>query len=510
MDQGMAEAQALLVQQGRINTSVQQGLMGTLMVPFSRQVARLQRVVRQTAADEGKVADVVFEGVESELDRNVLERMTAPLEHLLRNAVVHGIEPVEARLVAGKPAAGTVRVRLQREGTQLAMEISDDGRGLDYLAIRAKAIERGLLRAEASLTDDELARFIFEPGFSTAGALTQSAGRGVGMDVVASEVKQLGGAVELRSSVGQGTRFTVRLPLSLALSQALMVQVGDETYALPLVAVEGTGRVPREAAQQAAGGGEASVDYADHSFRVRHLAGLIGLPVNVPEDVRHLPAVLVRLGEGVAGGERRAALVVDKLIGNREVVSKAVGPQLSSISGVAGATILPGGEVVLILDPAALVLDHARQRLLAEAEARQRPVHLAPEPADGGRLVMVVDDSVTMRRVAERLLLRQGYRVITAKDGLDAMALLQNEFPAAILLDIEMPRADGFEVAGFVRNSERLADTPIIMITSRSGDKHRNRAMALGVNRYLIKPYQEDELLHELRVLLQAREAALA
>lgn len=508
MDQGVNEAQALLLQQGRINSGVQQGLMGTLMVPFSRQVARLQRVVRQTAQEEGKFAEIRFEGVESELDRNVLERMTAPLEHLLRNAVVHGLEDPPSRTAAGKSQIGTVTVSLKREGTQLVMDIADDGKGLDLGAIRRKAIERGLLPVGADLGDDEVARFIFETGFSTAEALTQSAGRGVGMDVVASEVKQLGGSLELRSEAGQGTRFSVRLPLSLAISQALMVQVGEETYALPLVSIEGIGRIPCAVAQQAAGGDEVQFSYAGQDYRVRYLAELIDLPHAVPEDIRTVPAVLVRLGEGVAGGERRAALVVDQLLGNREVVSKAVGPQLSSISGVAGATILPNGDVVLILDPAALVIDRARRRLIAEAAASR--VALEKQSLQTGRLVMVVDDSVTMRRVAERLLQRSGYRVLTAKDGLDAIALLQHETPAAILLDIEMPRADGFEVAGFVRNNERISDTPIIMITSRSGDKHRARAATLGVNRYLIKPYQEDQLLHELRALLQAREAEAA
>jgi len=508
MDQGVNEAQTLLLQQGRINTGVQQGLMSTLMVPFSRQVGRLQRVVRQTAQEEGKFAYVQFEGVESELDRNVLERMTAPLEHLLRNAVVHGIETPDGRGKAGKPETGQVTVSLKREGTQLVMEIADDGRGLNFAAIRSKAIERGLLPAGADLGDDEVARFIFEAGFSTAETLTQSAGRGVGMDVVASEVKQLGGSLELRSVDGVGTRFTVRLPLSLALSQALMVKVGEEVYALPLVSIEGIGRVPRASAAIAAGGGDALFAYGGHDYRVRYLAELIDLPHHVPEDSRTLPVVLVRLGEGIAGGERRAALVVDQLLGNREVVSKAVGPQLSSISGVAGATILPSGEVVLILDPAALVIDRARRKLIAEAAA-SRAV-LERQQTQSGRLIMVVDDSVTMRRVAERLLQRSGYRVITAKDGLEAIAQLQTESPAAILLDIEMPRADGFEVAGFVRNNERISETPIIMITSRSGDKHRTRAATLGVNRYLIKPYQEEQLLHEIRALLQAKEAEAA
>lgn len=503
MEQSVDEAQVLLQQQARVGAAVQQGLMATLMVPFSRQVARLQRVVRQTAQEEGKYAEVVFSGVESELDRNVLERMTAPLEHLLRNAVVHGLETPEQRALAEKSPVGTVMVSLKREGTQLAMEIADDGRGLDFAAIRRKAIEKGLMPADAKLADEDVAQFIFESGFSTAGNLTQNAGRGVGTDVVASEVKQLGGALELRSVPGKGTRFIIRLPLSLALSQALMVAVGHESYALPLTAIDGIARIPVSLLAQASVEGALSFSYGGHDYRVRHLADLIDLPVTAPPaEARTVPAVLVRLGEGLGGGERRAALIVDGLLGNREVVSKAVGPQLSSISGVAGATILPNGQVVLILDPAALIVDRARRKLIAEAAARAAANAEGDEVDREGELILVVDDSITMRRVAERLLLRHGFRVLTAKDGLDAIALLQTETPSAILLDIEMPRADGFEVAGFVRNSERIAGVPILMITSRSGEKHRARAASLGVNRYLIKPYQEDQLMTEVRSVL--------
>ena len=502
MDQVVDEAQGLLLQQGRVNAAVQQGLMGTLMVPFSRQVARLQRVVRQTAQEEGKYAEAMFAGVESELDRNVLERMTAPIEHLLRNAVVHGLETPDQRARAEKSPIGSVMVSLKREGTQLLMEIADDGKGLDFAAIRRKAIEKGLMPADAQLADEDVAQFIFESGFSTAGSLSQNAGRGVGTDVVASEVKQLGGSLELRSVPGKGTRFVVRLPLSLALSQALMVGVGHETYALPLTAIDGIARIPVAMLAQSDVQGSLAFGYGGHDYRVRHLADLIDLPITPPPaDARTVPAVLVRLGEGLGGGERRAALIVDQLLGNREVVSKAVGPQLSSVSGVAGATILPNGQVVLILDPAALIVDRARRKLIAEAAARAAAAEAQAQDREG-ELIMVVDDSITMRRVAERLLLRQGFRVVTAKDGLDAIAQLQTESPAAILLDIEMPRADGFEVAGFVRNNERIAGVPIVMITSRSGEKHRARAASLGVNRYLIKPYQEDQLMAEVRSVL--------
>ena len=500
MDGLTSEAETLMLQQGRINTQVQQGLMSTLMVPFSRQVARLQRVLKQTASENGKQADIEFFGIESELDRNVLERMTAPLEHLLRNSVVHGLEDAQDRVIAGKSAIGMVRVSLRREGTQLLIELSDDGKGLDYNAIRNTAIKRGLMSADAELRDEEVAMFIFEPGFSTAKKLTQDAGRGIGMDVVASEVKQLGGTLELASNTGKGTRFLVRLPLNLAISQALLVEIGHDLFAIPLVSIEGIVRIGREQLDDLYREDGVLLPYAGHDYRVYHLGDFIGLPRSADGETKTVSAILVRLGEGLGSQERRVAVVVDALHGNREIVSKAVGPLVSSVTGVSGATILADGRVVLILDVSALALERNRRAALFVGK------HPAGQgAADAQNLIMVVDDSVTIRRVTERLLVKQGYRVITAKDGLDAMAKLQTEHPAAVLLDIEMPRADGFEVATFIRNSERIHKMPIIMITSRSGDKHRDRATQIGVNRYLIKPFQEEDLLRELRkVILEA------
>jgi chemosensory pili system protein ChpA (sensor histidine kinase/response regulator) len=503
MEDQLSGAETLLMQQGRVNTEIQTGLMATLMVPFSRQVQRLQRVVRQTAQESSKQADIVFEGIEQEMDRNVLERMVAPMEHLLRNSVVHGIEMPEKRKAAGKNEMGIIKVTLRREGTQLAIEVQDDGQGLNYDAIRKTAVERGLMAKGAKLRDQEVAMFIFEAGFSTAKVVTQTAGRGVGMDVVASEVKQLGGTLELSSEPGKGTRFMIRLPLSLALSQALLVGSGTEAYAIPLPTIESVARVQVDKLPDHLRDDGAPFIYGGQEYRVRTLATLLETPgYQLPDDVKTLPAVLVRLGEGLTGTDRRVAVVVDTLFGNREIVSKAVGPQVSAVQGLSGATILPDGRVVLILDIPALVTNRARRA--AVAEVAHEEVVAAPME-DERQMVMVVDDSITIRRVTERLLTRAGYRVVTAKDGLDAMTQLQTESPAVMLLDIEMPRADGFEVATFVRNNERIKGLPIIMITSRSGEKHRERAKQIGVDKYLIKPYQEDQLLSEVRDLLAAR-----
>ena len=503
LDTAGSEAEVLLQQQQRINTEVQQGLMGTLMVPFSRQVQRLARVVRQTSEQNGKQARVEFSGAESELDRNVLERMTAPMEHLLRNAVVHGVESPAERVGAGKPIEALIRVALRREGSQLLIEVQDDGRGLDLTAIRVQAVRRGLMRADAAVSDEDLARFIFEPGFSTAGALTQDAGRGIGMDVVAAEAKQLGGTVDVVSETGRGTRFRIRLPLMLTVSQALVVQVGEELFAVPLSAVEGIARASRESLTEMLQPGGPALEYGGQQYEVSRLGDLVGIPTPARLEARSLPAILMRLSDGLGGG-RRVAVVAERLIGNREIVTKAAGPILGSVAGVSGATILADGRVMLIVDIPALIQEATRRRLSSDAAA-------APMLAeDSRRLIMVVDDSITIRRVTERLLSRKGFRVVTAKDGLDAMASLQTEVPDAVLLDIEMPRADGFEVAAFIRNTPRMARLPIIMITSRSGDKHREHARQLGVDRYMIKPYQEDQLMFELHALLDAAQAETA
>uniref|UniRef100_UPI0025DEE5EB hybrid sensor histidine kinase/response regulator n=1 Tax=Nevskia sp. TaxID=1929292 RepID=UPI0025DEE5EB len=497
MEEALNNAEALLVQQGRQTTELQQGLMGTLMVPFSRQEQRLSRVVRQTAAENGRDAEPVYIGADAELDRNLLERMTAPLEHLLRNAVVHGIEPPDARLAAGKPARGSIEIKLAHEGSQLLVEVGDDGRGLDYAAIRSKAIERGLMSGRVELAPEALARFIFEPGFSTASRLTQDAGRGIGMDVVANQVRQLGGTLELRSEPGRGARFIIRLPLALAVSQALLVGIGAETFAIPLAGIEGVGRLPRAQAEALLATNGGRFRYGDEDWPLRHLADFLDLPRNAASDSRTANALLLRLGAGqTADGSGLLALVVDRLIGSREIVSKGAGPQLGSVPGIGGATILADGRVAMILDLPALIAARERRALLAHPLQ-----HDDTRAGDARATVMVVDDSITMRRVAERLLLRHGYRVLTARDGVDAMAQLHTETPDAVLLDIEMPRADGFEVAAFIRQHAQLKRLPIVMVTSRSGEKHRARARQLGVDGYLTKPWQDEQLLATLRTL---------
>ncbi len=482
------DAGTLLVQQARVTTELQDGLMRTRMVPFERHVSRLSRLVRKTAAEAGKRAELRVDGAAGELDRQVLERMLGPLEHMLRNSIVHGIETPDERVRKGKPETGEVRLRLHREGSQMVLELTDDGAGLDVAAISHRAKVRGMLASGDELTDTDVLQFIVEPGFSTARELTQSAGRGVGMDVVANEVKQLGGTLEIGPNRGRGAHFVIRLPQTLAITQALLVRTGEDTYAIPLPSVEGIVRVPRGELESYLESDDPSFEYGEQRYRFQHIGVLLGgHPANIAEAGAAIPVILVR------AGEHSTALIADEMLGSREVVVKPVGPQIAGIRGIAGATILGDGSIVVILDVSALV----RTGLRTPAETRP-----AEPRVDDRRLVMVVDDSITVRRVTQRLLERNDIRVITAKDGVDAVSLLQEHQPDLMLLDIEMPRMDGYEVATHVRNSPRLQHIPIVMVTSRVGEKHRARAFELGVDAYLGKPYQEAQLLETLEPLL--------
>ena len=397
------EAEGLLVQQSRVTAELQDGLMRTRMVPFERHVPRLTRLVRQAADEVGKRIELAVEGASGELDRQVLDKMLPPFEHMLRNAVVHGIESPDARQADNKPAMGRITIRLHREGSEMVIDVADDGAGLDVDAIRSKAFELDMLQAESKVSNEEIMELILTPGFSTAGKVTQSAGRGVGMDVVASEIKKLGGSLRISSVTGQGTNFTVRLPFTLAITQALIIRTGEEVYALPLPSVEGVARIPRRELEGLLSQSEPSYDYGEQTYKFRHLGMYLGgQAAQLPEDEAFVPVVLVK------AGEYSAALLMDEMLASREIVVKSVGPQLASIRGIAGATILGDGRIVLILDIAALVRTGAPVVELKNA---------APTPADDRPLALVVDDSITVRRVTERVLQRSGMRVLTAKDG---------------------------------------------------------------------------------------------
>ncbi len=484
------ESETLLLQQARINTELQEGLMRTRMVPFSRLLPRLRRIVRQVSGELEKEVDFHVQNAEGELDRNLLERMVPPLEHMLRNAVDHGIETAEIRRNFGKPASGRIDLRLSREGGDVVIEISDDGAGIDVESVREKALERGLTSQDALISDEEAMQFILAPGFTTAKSVTQISGRGVGMDVVHSEVKQLGGSIQITSRPGQGTRFILRVPFTVSVNRALMVSVTDDLYAIPLNTIEGIVLLSPEQLEELYASDTGTFEYAGVPYRIRYLGQYLGREYRGSQVGQgSIPVVLVR------SGDHAVAVHVDTVQGSREIVVKSLGPQFAGVGGISGATILGDGSVVVILDLLALIRAqrHAQRSEVTQVQAG-RP-----------RCVLVVDDSVTVRKVTSRLLERQGMDVLVAKDGVEAVALLQERRPDVMLLDIEMPRMDGFEVARQVRHDDRLVSLPIVMISSRTGEKHKQHASELGVNHFLGKPFQENELLATIDDLVTSR-----
>ena len=488
------DSETLLMQESRVSIDLQEGLMRTRMVRFGGLATRLRRIVRQTSKELGKEVSLDIVGETSEVDRSVLDRIIAPLEHMLRNAVAHGIENPKERIAAGKPETGKIKITVDREGADVVIRVEDDGAGIDVDRIREKAISTGLLEADNKLSDHDVLQLIMKSGFSTAKNITQVAGRGVGMDVVDAEIKQLGGILEIDTRKGKGTAFNVRLPLTLAINQALLVNANDEVYAVPLTSIEGVVRITGAELQQFYDSEHYLYEFNNVQYELNHLGKILtGHQPDYSRQFRLFPVLLAKVGD------QHFALHVDDLVGRREIVVKPVGHQISGVRGIAGATILADGRVVLILEMSALVVGESLFKPTEEATE----VELAPPKEKAVTTVMVVDDSITIRKVTARMLERNGIQVLLAKDGVDATNMLQDHMPDLMLLDIEMPRMDGFELASYIRNDDRLKELPIIMITSRTGAKHKEKAMEIGVNEYLGKPYQEEELMMNINKILQ-------
>ncbi|AVT15417.1 hybrid sensor histidine kinase/response regulator [Paracidovorax avenae] len=515
----MEGAEDDLIAQGRQARELQRDLLRTRMVEFEGISERLYAVVRQASKETGKQIKLDIAGGSIEMDRGVLDRMTPAFEHLLRNCVAHGIEAPEARTAAGKPATGSITVALKQDGNDVSVEFRDDGAGLDLERIRAKAASQGLIAPDAVVGPAEAAQLIFMPGFSTAAEVTGLSGRGIGMDVVRSEVNALGGRVETTTEAGQGTSFRMVLPLTTAVTQVVMLRAGALTLGVPANLVEIVRRT---------GAGELDEAYRTGSFE----DGVEALPFfwagallqssasSQETSGRTRPVVILR------SASQRIAMHVDEVLGNQEVVVKNLGPQLSRLPGLAGMSVLASGAVVLIYNPVALATVYGEQvrgqmaaPVAASLEAGSMPAAAAGAAGGGGALiapvsqvplVLVVDDSITVRRVTQRLLKREGYRVALAADGLQALERLQEERPAVVLSDIEMPRMDGFDLARNIRADRELHELPIIMITSRIAQKHREHAAELGVNHYLGKPYSDEELLSLVHHYARAAAAAAA
>ena len=513
MVKGLQMADTDLTSQSRLTRELQQQLMRVRLVPFSNISERLYRVARQTAKELDKRVSLEIRGGATEIDRGVLEKMGGPFEHLVRNAIVHGLEVPQQRQAAGKRETGELTIEVRQEGGEIIVVCADDGAGLDLERIRARAIDKGLLGPQQIASDRELMEMIFMPGFSTATEVTELAGRGVGMDVVRNELASFGGRIAIASEPGRGTRFTLYLPLTLAVTQVVLATVGSRRYAIPAGMVEQVRRFRPAQVTAALMQGELEMSPVG-SVVLRPLGQLLGEEVVIHQG-RQAPVVLIR------SGEDRLAVYADDLSSNQEVVVKGVGPQVSRLAGILGATILGNGEIVLIINPVQLIARSpepwapAATALPVEpttavearrAQEQQAQTATGHGPARG--LIMVVDDSLTVRRVTQRLLERNGYDVVLAKDGVDALRQMQDARPDVMLVDIEMPRMDGFDLTRNVRANDGTRGIPIVMITSRTADKHRSLAFEVGVNEYLGKPYQEDELLALIRRYMEERATA--
>lgn len=514
----------LINRQGRLTRDIQDKLMWVRMVPLSSMATQLSRTVRSVASQLGRQVDLVIEGQHTELDKTVLEEMSEPFLHLLRNAVDHGIEPAAVRLARGKPERGTIQIRAFYLGTQVVIEIGDDGQGIDVNAIRSVALSQNLISSQEveRTAPEDLLHLIFAPGFTTTKQLSEISGRGVGMDIVKSKIHKLKGTIEVHSTPGSGTTFTIRLPMTVAITRALLVKVSQVIYAIPVQTIAQIKRV--EASKIEMVGAQRMVRVGANLYPLIHLADLVNLRC-ASEDGQGLVSILL-----VNLGTRQVALSIDQVISNREIVVKTLGTHLRRVMGVIGATLLGDGTVVPILNPIEMIdvpergegrrLKVSPSRQAASAAGTSSWSNSASTPtAAGGRetpeatTILIVDDSVSVRRVLANLIKNSGWHPITAKDGIDAMETLQTlkRPPDAILLDIEMPRMDGYELLSQIRSQDSTLATPVVMLTSRAGQKHRSKAMDLGASEYVVKPYQDDVLVTLLGDLLRkSRDYAFA
>lgn len=494
----LSASQQDLEQQSRQLRELQRDLLRMRLVDIERIADRLYSVVRQAAKEIGKQVTLDLQGGKIEIDRSVLERMTPAFEHLLRNAVVHGIEETQQRIAAGKPSAGAIKILVSQEGNDIAIDISDDGKGLSLEGIRSKARKMGLISPGQELDQEATTKLLFTAGFSTAAQVTELAGRGIGLDVVLSEVNALGGRIETHSEEGQGTRFKLVLPLTTAVTQVLMFRTGSTRIGIPAGLVDTVIRASSEVLEAAYANGQlrTSQGQSIQFFGAGPLFQLKQEPAD--SKAKSLPVLMLR------SAGQSLALHVDEVLGNREVVVKNMGPQLSRLAGLAGITVLASGETILIYNPIALAKVYGEDVLKSQSIAGQSGALVSAQVQAQAPLILVVDDALTVRRLIQRLLVREGYRVALAHDGVHALQVLEQQRPLMVLSDIEMPRMDGFELARSIRARAEYADLPIVMITSRIAQKHRDHAMSLGVNHYLGKPYSEQELLSLIRAQVES------
>ncbi len=521
MEAIIRECEATFNKENRLNSAFQDQLLKVRLVPLSTMVPRLYRAARAVALRQGKEIELVVEGEETEVDRTVYEEVAGPLLHLVRNAVTHAIEMPDAREAVGKPRAGQIKLSASYEGNQVVITVRDDGTGIDAERVRGTAIARGLLDARAPLSEQSVLNLIFRPGFSTAESITEESGRGVGLDVVSDVVSRLRGTIEVESTPGNGSAFTMKFPISLQIQRAVLVRADTQVYAVPMAVVEQIGRL--DYCERTTVQGAPGVLVRGESYLLLHLASLLELPVGKVDDRAQILLI--------AAGRQRYAVIVDAVVGKQEIVAKNLGLHLREVRGVAGATVLGNGQVVLILEIMDLLAHRAQTATPAFAAMPSSmtssgtisavptrslaPTWTSSIPAVGrgqvsSRLpvrqeeqyVLVVDDSPSVRRVVSNMLKNAGWEVQTARDGVEALEVAGKRAPAAVLLDIEMPRMDGYELISTLRSQEQFRHLPLVVLTSRAANKHHQRAMQLGADAYLVKPYQDEELLNTLGTLV--------
>jgi chemosensory pili system protein ChpA (sensor histidine kinase/response regulator) len=487
----LGQAESALQQQNRMNRDLQQTLMSVRMLPFSLLSERMQRIVRQTARELKKRVELVIDGEKTEIDRSVLDKIGAPLEHLLRNAIAHGIETPAERKKAGKPEMAIVRLQVSVKNDEINITVSDDGQGVDLARIKQKAIETGLIQANANISEQNLMALMFESGFSTAEKVTKVAGRGVGLDVVRNEITSLGGRIDVDSQSLQGAQFSIHLPVTLTVAQVLMVRAGNTQYALSVAMIEQAQKIKQHALVEAYAAGE--IAWGGNTYPLYQLSRLLNPHHQSIENSAYASILLLR------SGTYHVALHVDDVIGNQEIVIKTIGEQLARVPSVMGATVTADGKIVLMINPVQM----ANREVLAAGSVKVNVAVATKQVAK--TTVLVVDDSLTMRKVLSRILERDGYEVMIAKDGLDAMQVLQENVPDIILTDIEMPRMDGFGLSRNIRDDVRTKSTPLIMISSRTADKHQNLAKEIGVDAFFGKPVSDEDLLSKIKELIQLK-----
>ncbi len=496
----VADFDAYLNRLGTLTGDVEDRLMRLRMLPLKTISTRLHRTVRVTAERRNRNVNFVIDGESVELDKTVLEEMAGPLDHILRNGVDHGIETPNERRAAGKAPSGTITLKAGYEGTQIALYIRDDGRGLDQARLREKAVRMGLAPEQeaANWSDAELYNLIFLPGFSTAKEISEVSGRGVGLDVVRDTVGKMKGTLSVSSERGRGTTFTIRLPMTMALTRVVLVKAGQDTFAIPLTSIGQILRVEPEQLERV--GRKPVLRLAGKIVPTMHLTEFVGQPLPSDVGLTRLKAVILNVGD------QRLALMVDQVLEAREVVVKSLGTMLGRVHGVTGATLMGDGSVVLILNPN----DMLHQQLTMAPQIRLRSISQAEQQNRDVLEVLIVDDSPSVRRVLTNLIRATGWTPHAAKDGLDALEMIHAASirPDVVILDVEMPRMDGYEFTQALRNMQQHRHTPVVMLTSRAGEKHRKKAFEVGATDYMVKPYQDDELLGTLRrVVEKARQA---